>query len=129
MKSDIVKASVSVSGGQLRIECSECPSLNSGMHRLFFTNIAGFNQDDTISGYSRPLDASAGRAIEAVRKYFTAKSIPFALDAAAQAFLNARQAAGQALEAAREAGTTVHQTELFEEPVIPGFKRVLKNYP
>lgn len=123
-----MKVDVTVAGGQLRVSCIEWPSLNAGMHRLFFTNIAGFKPDDSISGYSRLLDAGTGRAIEGLSKYLAAKSIPFILDSAAQAYLNTRQSSAQALEAARDLGAKIHQTELFEQPVIPGFTRVLKPY-
>lgn len=126
MSSGTLEATIRIAGGRLRIECPE--SLTTGMHRLFFTNIAGFKPDEMFSGFSRPVDAGAGRAIESVRRYFESKSIALTLDSAADALVKARKASGQALDAAREAGSKVHQADLFEQLSIPGFKRVLKDY-
>ncbi len=128
MNSDNLEVVIRIAGGRLRIECPEPFNLTTGMHRLFFTNISGFKPDEAFTGFSRPVDAGAARAIESVRRYLESKLIRSSVDSAAEALVKARRASGQALDVARDAGSKVHQTEMFEQPSIPGFKRVLKEY-
>lgn len=127
---DDAAASVVIRIANERICIEWPPSLNltTGTHRLFFTSIAQFAQAEDFSGFWRAVDGSTGRILEVVCHYLDSKAIPQELDVVARALVEARKISGQALEIARRAGAEVHQAELFEQRVIPGFQRQLKNY-
>lgn len=128
MNSIPIEPIIRIFGGRLRVGCPESLNLTTGFRLTFFTNIAGFTLDINSREFSRPVDSGTGSAIEAVCRFFKSKSISFNLDSAAEAYVKARSTAGQTFNAAREAGAKIHQTELFDQPLIPGFKRILKKY-
>ena len=122
------QVAIQVADGHISVECDPSLNIASGAHRLFFTSIAEFSLVDDFVGYRRRVDASAGRLLDVVVRYLEGKGVTVELDVTARALVGARKASGQALEAARRAGVKVHQTELFEQPQIPAFKRQLKDY-
>lgn len=122
-------AVLDITDSELRVVCDRAAVLTGANHRLFFTSVLGFKPSiDEFAGYRKPLDGSSGRVLESVVRYLQAYSIVSELSPAASGLLTARRASGQALEAARAAGERIRQTELFDHPVIPGFKRTLKSY-
>jgi SNF2 family DNA or RNA helicase len=128
--SDIAtEVAIDIAGNRVVLDCASSPSLTSASHRLFFTSIIGFSPVDAeFLGYSRTLDGGSGRLLETVLKYLESYGIPYSIGPAANGLLNARKASGQELQAAVNAGKVVHQTDLFDHPEVPGFKRTLKPY-
>lgn len=129
MTESTATVAVDIADGELRVVCDSVPVLTTASHRLFFTSVLGFKPSaDAFVGYRKHFDGSSGRILESVLRYLETHTIACELQPAASSLLRARRASGQALEAARVAGERVRQTELFDHPEIPGFRRTLKSY-
>lgn len=119
-------ARVQLGQESMTVATSKDSALLSGVHRIYFVNVLGFEPAEDPVGYTSSQISNPKVLIDIIN-YLRTQEIDAELNANAQAAIQSFQAASNDLTAAGRAGRAT-KSEPLKQIEVPGLKRALKPY-